>query len=101
MTTFKAPLPSVRRVITGHTADGKSKVMLDEIQSPRYLGANAVHDVAWTDHVPVKSEVAGGEFVDQVALHDSDLLSKTGAVFRSFDYPPGLVVVSALYWLIC
>jgi len=94
--TTKPILPSVRRVITGHTPDGKSTVIRDEIQPPQYWrpGGAPVFDLAYTETVPAKmdSEITEGEFVDEIALHNKELVSKNGSAFRVFDHAPGQVV---------
>jgi hypothetical protein len=94
----KSPLPDVRRVVTGHKPTGKSTIIVDQIQQPQYWSPgslNAVYDIGRNDQVPAKldSELTQGKWVDEVA--DSGHVSKTGAVFRSFDYAPGSVVVGA------
>ncbi|KAJ7579034.1 hypothetical protein C8J56DRAFT_1059269 [Mycena floridula] len=89
-------LPPVRRVITGHTVEGKSTVIKDEVQQHVVWrpGGAPVYDLGWADTVPVKidSELTEGGYVDEISKHDKVLVSENGASFRVFDHAPGMVV---------
>ncbi|KAF5370307.1 hypothetical protein D9758_006888 [Tetrapyrgos nigripes] len=95
-TTSKPALPPVRRVVTGHTTDGKSTVIRDEVQPPQFWSPgsiNAIYDIGRTETIPanIDSEITTGEFIDEIATSKGHVGS-TGAVFRSFDFAPGAVI---------
>jgi hypothetical protein len=92
-----SPIPNVRRVITGHNAEGKSIVVRDDIQPPKYWGAdsvNTIYDICRTELVPasIDSEITTGTFIDEIASH-TEHVNPTGTVFRSFEFAPGAVTV--------
>ena len=92
-----SPIPNVRRVITGHNAEGKSIVVRDDVQPPKYWGTdnvNAIYDICRTELVPasIDSEITTGTFVDEIALH-AEPINPTGTVFRSSEFAPGTVTV--------
>lgn len=96
-TKVLSPLPKVRRVITGHSPEGKAIVIRDEIQPPKLLGENSVnpvYDIYRTEHVPASndSEITTGSFVDEIASKPEHV-NPTGTVCRSFELSPGAVTV--------
>ncbi|KAF9004759.1 hypothetical protein BDQ17DRAFT_1240747 [Cyathus striatus] len=94
--TNLSPLPSVRRVLTGHTVDGKATFIVDETITPRLfapdINQNTVHEVYRTETVPasIDSEMTTGSFVDEAKTNHS-LTSPKGSTFRSFDLEPGSI----------
>jgi len=98
-----SPIPNVRRVITGHNTEGKSIVVRDDVQSPKYWGTdsvNTIYDICRTELVPasIDSEITTGTFVDEIASH-AEHVNPTGSVFRSFEFAPGAVTVCII--LLC
>jgi hypothetical protein len=93
-----SPFPAVRRIVTGHTVDGKSTVLADTVLPPRFWTPESIaptYDIHYTGESPANndSEIrAGGKWVDEVA-EQKDLVSKDGATFRSWDFAPGSVTV--------
>ncbi|KAJ7259674.1 hypothetical protein C8J57DRAFT_1338937 [Mycena rebaudengoi] len=91
-----SPFPAVRRIVTGHTVDGKSTVLADTVLPPRFWTPESIaptYDIHYTGESPANndSEIrAGGKWVDEVA-EQKDLVSKDGATFRSWDFAPGSV----------
>ena len=96
--TKKAPpIPDVRRVITGHSAEGKSIVLRDDTQPPKYWGTDSVnttYDIFRSEVVPasIDSEITTGTFVDEIASQ-AELVNPTGSVFRSVEFSPGTTTV--------
>ncbi|KAF9008260.1 hypothetical protein BDQ17DRAFT_1275569 [Cyathus striatus] len=94
--TNPSTLPNIRRVLTGHKADGKSTFIVDETTTPRLIAPgisqNSFHDFYRTKTVPasVDSEITTGSFVDE-AKTDLSFLSPEGSTFRCADYAPGSV----------
>jgi hypothetical protein len=97
-TKLVSPLPQVRRVITGHSPEGKSIVVCDNVQSAKFWDQDSVnpiyYDIYSTEHVPasIDSEITTGTFVDEIASK-SGLVNPTGTICRSFEFPPGSVTV--------
>lgn len=92
-TTAKSSLiPDVRRVVTGHSSDGKSTIVADDICAPRYVvpGGTRFYDLFLTEEFPASNS---GEFVDKVKDRPSDVVSKGGSTFKIVDIPPGTVIV--------
>jgi len=92
MSSQTNPFPGVRRVVTGHSSDGKSIVLKDEVQKPTYLrpgAVNPVYDLHRAPTIPEKndSELVDGEWVDEIARNPAHS-SKDGAVFRTYDLGP-------------
>ncbi|KAF8989296.1 cupin 2, conserved barrel domain protein [Cyathus striatus] len=91
--TNPSTLPSIRRVLTGHTADGKSTFIMDEMTTPRLImpgiSQSSFHDLYRTKTVPasIDSEITG-LFVDE-AKTDLSFMSPEGSTFRCVDYAPG------------
>lgn len=96
-TKIVSPLPRVRRVITGHSPEGKSIVVRDEVQPPKFWAkdsVNPMYDIFFTEHVPAvnDSEITTGSFVDEIASKPGHV-NPTGTVCRSFEFSPGTVTV--------
>jgi hypothetical protein len=92
-----SPIPNVRRVITGHNAEGKSIVLRDDTQPPRYWdteSVNPIYDIFRSEVVPasIDSEITTGTFVDEIASK-AEHVNPTGSVFRSFEFSPGAITV--------
>ncbi|KIP06580.1 hypothetical protein PHLGIDRAFT_106848 [Phlebiopsis gigantea 11061_1 CR5-6] len=79
-------LPQVRRVVTGHTPEGKAIVVEDGTIAPRDRGMSQFIDLGWTTDCPANNN---GEFTDEVKDHVADIYSETGSSFRAVDVPPG------------
>lgn len=93
-TAPSAQRPPIRRVVTGHTPEGKAIVADDVAIHPRPFGGpstSLIADVFWTDSFPSDNS---GEFKDSTKEHVKDFLSPNGTVFRVVDIPPGGVSVS-------
>lgn len=87
-TSSRSTLPPVRRVVTGHTPEGKSTVLEDTpVESHTFGRAAALFtDLYWTDTSLADNSV---EFTDLAKAHEQDLFSETGSSFRVVDTPPG------------
>ena len=76
----------IRRVVTGHTPEGKSFVEADSQVHPRVLGGeNLAIDLYWTDKFPA---VNAGDFKDTIKDHVAELYGPNGTAFRVVDIPP-------------
>ncbi|KAJ7058784.1 hypothetical protein C8F01DRAFT_990067 [Mycena amicta] len=94
-----SPFPAVRRVVTGHTLQGKSTVLADTVQPPTFWSPKStspIYDLCHTSESPARidSEIIGhglgGEWVDEIA-EKKEHVSKEGSVFRVFEFAPGTV----------
>ncbi|EKM52480.1 uncharacterized protein PHACADRAFT_260922 [Phanerochaete carnosa HHB-10118-sp] len=86
-TTAAAGLPPVRRIITGHTSDGKA-VFADDAPASSYpfAGSTTVFtDLYRSDGFPASND---GGFEDAVKHRDNGLVNPNGSVFRAVDVPP-------------
>lgn len=90
-------LPQVRRVVTGHTPDGKATVVEDGTIAPRDRGMSQFIDLGWTTESPANNN---GDFKDEVKDHVTDIYSETGSSFRAVDIPPGGGSVSSLLFFL-
>ena len=83
-----SPFPRVRRVVTGHDSDGKSKFDVDDEVEPYHFrgGPSVFNDVFWTDEA--KPDLSH-PFVDESKDHVGELVSKDGSAFKVTDTPPG------------
>ncbi|KAJ7250113.1 hypothetical protein B0H12DRAFT_1120828 [Mycena haematopus] len=95
MATTQSPFPPVRRVVTGHTKDGKSKVIADIVQPPRLFTPESVspmYDLHFTGESPavIDTEISNGEWVDEIKSHP-EVFSGSGSNFRCWDFAPGQV----------
>ncbi|THG99201.1 hypothetical protein EW145_g7302 [Phellinidium pouzarii] len=76
MTTFSRPDHApVRRVVIGHTLDGKAIEL-------HLFGTKVSSDIFWTDTFPSDN---GVEFTDPVKEHPQDSTSPNGSSFRVMD----------------
>jgi len=90
------PFPSVRRVVTGHSAEGKPTVIRDEVQQPFFWNPKVlspVSDFYRTSEHPANldCEVKTSEWVDEIK-ENPEVISANGSTFRVIDMPPGLFV---------
>ncbi|KAL5533591.1 hypothetical protein ACEPAG_51 [Sanghuangporus baumii] len=86
--TSKPDLPPVRRIVTGHTPEGKSIVVDDApIEPYRFHGTPAFFtDVFWTDTSPPSNEVI---FRDLAKEHKDELYPSEGSSYKVVEVPPG------------
>ncbi|KAI5119783.1 hypothetical protein M0805_009254 [Coniferiporia weirii] len=84
----RPPFLPIRRVVTGHTPEGKSVVLKDAPVEPHPRGKSAAYytDLFWTDANPPDNAV---DFNDLAKEHSQDLFSTTGSTFLVADTPPG------------
>ncbi|KAJ7433436.1 hypothetical protein B0H11DRAFT_2121781 [Mycena galericulata] len=95
-TQSESPLAPVRRVVTGHNAAGKAKVLDDTVQSPQFWspeGVSPIYDLHYTSESPavIDTEVTTGKWVDEIQAHPKEIASPNGSTFRSVDFAPGQV----------
>ena len=83
---MSTPYPPVRRVVTGHTPEGKSVVADDSHVQPYAFGFSSFSDIFWTDEFPSKSVVG---FKDIAKEHEKQLVNEKGSSFRLVETPPG------------
>ena len=78
---------SIRRVVTGHDADGKACVSIDEtVSNIAPLRAGATASVIWTtEGFPVDNDASGDGAQRKVATAHPN-----GTVFRVIEYAPGV-----------
>ncbi|KAJ6459608.1 hypothetical protein C8R45DRAFT_1030531 [Mycena sanguinolenta] len=93
MAPTQSPFPPVRRVVTGHTAAGKSKVIADAVQTPRFNSANSpsrIFDLHYAGESPavIDTEVSTGEWADEIVSHP-EIFTGHGSNFRCRDVAPG------------
>lgn len=93
----RSPFAPVRRVVTGHTSEGKSTVVADTIQPPTFWSPESIspiYDLCRTGESPaaIDSEIPEGKWVDEIA-QNPEHVSKDGSVFRVFEFSPGTVSV--------
>ncbi|EKM52481.1 uncharacterized protein PHACADRAFT_211736 [Phanerochaete carnosa HHB-10118-sp] len=84
--TAAKPLP-VRRIVTGHTPDGKA-IFVDDgpVASYPFGGSKTfTTDLYWIHGFPPSND---GGFEDAVKQHDNVIVNPTGSTFRVFDMPP-------------
>ncbi|KAJ7649512.1 hypothetical protein DFH06DRAFT_554715 [Mycena polygramma] len=91
----KSPFPDVRRVVTGHTLEGKSTIVADTVQPPTswpFESPNAKFDLHYTGSSPavIDSEITQGKWVDDITAH-SEVISENGSMFRACEFSPGSV----------
>lgn len=93
-----APTKPIRRVVTGHSEDGKSIILADADVTPKPFmgkGPSFMSDIFWSDSAPADIGVA---WKDTIAEHAGEHVGPAGSSFRVVDLPPGQVSVS-LYWI--
>lgn len=92
MSSSLPPFPSVRRVVTGHTPEGKAVFLEDQPALSRPFGphpGSALRiDLYRTDEFPNTNAI---NYVD---LTSDEVLSENGNTFRVVDYPPHSASVS-------
>lgn len=81
-----SPFPPVRRVVTGHTSDGKA-VFLEDKTVPTVLyspepGGSLKADLYRTEEFPSANSV------DHVESKNEELVSDGGSTLRAWDIPP-------------
>lgn len=83
----------IRRVITGHTPEGKSTVIEDAPIAPHpFHGSTTLFtDLYWTDQSPPSNEV---EFKDLVKDHPDEIYPPVGSSLKVVEMPPGVTSVS-------
>lgn len=82
------PFLPIRRVVTGHTAEGKSIVVEDAPVVPHPYGARRTvyfTDLFWTEEFPSENSV---EFKDLAKEHETAHFSANGSNFRLSEFPP-------------
>ncbi|KAJ6569275.1 hypothetical protein B0H19DRAFT_1232162 [Mycena capillaripes] len=95
MSSTQSPFPPVRRVVTGHNSAGKSTVITDQVQTPRFFTPERVapmYDLHYTGESPavIDKELSKGKWVDEITSHP-DVFSGKGSNFRCWDFSPGEV----------
>lgn len=85
--------PPVRRILTGHSPDGKAIILEDARVKPRQFPGSGTYftDLFWADESPADN---GLEYVDKAVGHEKDIVSP-GSVFRLVEMPPGAQAVSS------
>ena len=87
-----SPFPPVRRIVTGHTPEGKAIVEEDSAVDFRASGSTTQFiDLFWNEKIP---ENNNGEFKDLAREHPNDLVNPNGGTLRTVDMPPGSISVS-------
>ncbi|KAH8111894.1 hypothetical protein DFH11DRAFT_1729021 [Phellopilus nigrolimitatus] len=78
----------VRRVVTGHTPEGKAVVLEDAQIEPRpFKGSPSLFSgIFWTDTARPDNDV---QFRDLVKEHPQELVGADGSAFRVGEVPPG------------
>ena len=87
----ESPVPSpIRRVITGHTPEGKAVVVEDgKVAAREFGGGGSVsqfYDLFWSDNFPANNNE---EFKDVIKDHTEEIVSQHGSVLRAVNIPPG------------
>lgn len=79
----------IRRIVTGHDADGKAVVRIEDVGANRGSGrANHVSQVIWTTNdIPVDFAEDG----EDKGGRDIGTAIPGGSVFRVVEYGPGVV----------
>lgn len=110
MSSTQTPFPPVRRVVTGHTPDGKSTVLQDTVQPGRFYTPDSIaplYDLHYTGESPavIDTEISKGKWEDEIKEHPE--VATAGSNFRCWDFAPGEVSViiiefprSCVVWLI-
>ncbi|THH27817.1 hypothetical protein EUX98_g6373 [Antrodiella citrinella] len=86
-----SPLPDIRRVVTGHNANGEATIIRDEVLQPPDVAP--IRGVFLTEGFPVQNdaELKSGAWEDSIASY-KHLAAQEGAVSRIYDLPPGHVI---------
>lgn len=86
-TTAAAELPPVRRIITGHTSDGKA-IYADDgpVRSYPFAGSTTLFTHLYrSDGLPSSND---GGFEDAAKHRENELVNPNGSVLRAVDFPP-------------
>src|SRR4026208_2280191 len=77
----------LRRVITGHDANGKARVMIDEVATHAFTGRPGATgiNVRTTEGFPANND---GE--DDAGLRKAGTTLPNGTIFRMLEFAPGL-----------
>lgn len=95
-TTVPAAPGPVRRIVTGHTAEGKSVILTDAAVEPiPFLGKGptVMSDIFWQESAPADNSI---QWKDTIKDHATEHVGPEGSAFRVVDLPPGLVSVSII-----
>ncbi|KAJ7058759.1 hypothetical protein C8F01DRAFT_1370956 [Mycena amicta] len=87
----KSPFSSVRRVVTGHTPEGKSTFIDDSAQTARYWkddAASQCYDLHYCSAIPATND---GKWVDEIVDHPEVPPAPSGSSLRCWDFAPGEV----------
>lgn len=78
----------IRRVVTGHTPDGKAVVLDDSHVIPHTIqhGRSLFVDLFWSESNPDENAV---EWKDTTKEHVTELVGTSGSSFRFIQIPPG------------
>lgn len=90
----RPPGPGVRRVVTGHNAEGKAVVLTDALIEPRLImdrGPNFWTDLFWTEDAPAHNDVSWSNTISE---HSHEFVDRKGSSFRAIEFPPGVTSVS-------
>ncbi|OCB88099.1 hypothetical protein A7U60_g4724 [Sanghuangporus baumii] len=81
-------LPPVRRIVTGHTPEGKAIVVDDApIEQYPFRGSRTIFsDLFWTDAAPAPNDIV---FKDLTKDHPNEHCPSEGSSFKVSDIPPG------------
>lgn len=96
--TVESPIPApVRRIVTGHSPEGKSIIVEDAPVEPHlsFPGSKSLSsDIYWTtEHVPDNDII----FKDHANEHANELVGPAGNSFKVIDMPPGQKSVMILH----
>ncbi|KAJ7630229.1 hypothetical protein FB45DRAFT_914912 [Roridomyces roridus] len=94
--TSESPFPPTRRIVTGHTPQGKSLVLDDSLTAPRFLSPESkvsLADLHYTAEAPavIDTELTTGKWIDEAKTQTEKIFSGKGSNFRSIDFAPGTV----------
>ena len=92
-TSSTAERPPVRRIVTGHTPEGKAIIAEDGPVYPHpFKGSTTLFtDLYASEGFPSSND---GEFKDAVKEFADDILNPSGSLFRVVDMPPRTESVS-------
>ncbi|GJE89126.1 cupin domain-containing protein [Phanerochaete sordida] len=90
MTTSSTPaaLAPVRRIVTGHTSDGKAVVAADDPVPSYPFRGSTTHftDLFWQEGFPADNSSNG--LSRAVTTHDTEIVNAKGSLLRAVDMPP-------------
>ena len=77
----------LRRVITGHDANGKARVMIDEVAGHAFVGRPGATGInVWT----TEGFPANNDGEDDAGLRKAGTTLPNGTIFRMLEFAPGL-----------